>query len=89
MAHPKVLLAAVIGLKHSKWDERPLLLVKLKESQQAEKQEILEFLKDKVAKWWMPNDVQFVNDMPIGPTGKILKKDLREKYKDYKFPDDK
>ena len=78
--HPKAALAAVIGVYHPKWDERPLLLVKLKEGVTATKEEFLEFLVGKIAKWWMPDDVLFVDDIPLGATGKIDKKVLRAKY---------
>jgi acyl-CoA synthetase (AMP-forming)/AMP-acid ligase II len=86
VGHPKASLAAVIGIAHPKWDERPLLLVKLKDGQTAEKQEFLDFLEGKIAKWWMPDDVVFVDDIPLGATGKIDKKILREQFKDYTLP---
>ena len=84
--HPKVVLAAVIGAAHPKWDERPVLLVKLKEGEAEDKQEHLDFLQGKIAKWWMPDDVVFVDDIPLGATGKIDKKTLRERMKDYQLP---
>src|SRR5690606_15910481 len=84
--HPKAALAAVIGVAHPKWDERPLLLVKLKEGESAEKGEFLSFLEGKIAKWWMPDDVAFVDDIPLGATGKIDKKLIRERMKDYVLP---
>jgi acyl-CoA synthetase (AMP-forming)/AMP-acid ligase II len=84
--HPKAELAAVIGVHHPKWDERPLLIVKLKPGETATKEEFLEFLDGKIAKWWMPDDVVFVDDIPLGATGKIDKKLLRERFKDYKLP---
>jgi len=86
MGHPKVELAAVIGAAHPKWDERPLLLVKLKPSQAATREECLQFLEGKIAKWWMPDDVVFVDDIPLGATGKIDKKVIRERFKDYVLP---
>ena len=86
VGHPKVALAAVIGAAHPKWDERPVLLVKLKEGQSEDKQEHLDFLQGKIAKWWMPDDVVFVDDIPLGATGKIDKKTLRERMKDYQLP---
>ncbi|HYG27714.1 MAG TPA: long-chain-fatty-acid--CoA ligase [Caulobacteraceae bacterium] len=86
MGHPKAALAAVIGVAHPKWDERPLLLVKLKEGEQGTKEEFLQFLDGKIAKWWMPDDVVFVDDIPLGATGKIDKKLIRERMKDYVLP---
>jgi len=86
MGHPKVALAAVIGLPHPKWDERPLLLIKLKDGETATKEEMLRFLEGKIAKWWMPDDVAFVDDIPLGATGKIDKKLIRERMKDYVLP---
>ena len=84
--HPKAALAAVIGVPHPKWDERPILLVKLKEGETATKEEFLLFLRGKIAKWWMPDDVVFVDDIPLGATGKIDKKLIRSKMKDYVLP---
>jgi len=86
VGHPKVALAAVIGAAHPKWDERPVLLVKRKEGEAEDKQEHLDFLQGKIAKWWMPDDVVFVDDIPLGATGKIDKKTLRERMKDYQLP---
>lgn len=84
--HPKVELAAVIGAAHPKWDERPVLVVKLNPGEAQNKQEHLDFLLGKIAKWWMPDDVVFVDDIPLGATGKIDKKLLRERMKDYRLP---
>jgi fatty-acyl-CoA synthase len=86
VGHPKVELAAVIGAAHPKWDERPVLIVKLKPGEAENKQEHLDFLQGKIAKWWMPDDVVFVDDIPLGATGKIDKKLLRERLKDYRLP---
>lgn len=86
VGHPKVALAAVIGSPHPKWDERPVLLIKLKEGEAEDKQEHLDFLVGKIAKWWMPDDVVFLADIPLGATGKIDKKLLREQMKDYRLP---
>ncbi len=86
VGHPKVELAAVIGAAHPKWDERPVLVVKLKPGQSQDKQEHLDFLQGKIAKWWMPDDVIFVDDIPLGATGKIDKKIVRERLKDYRLP---
>ena len=78
VAHPKVSEAAVIGVKHKKWDERPLLLVV--KSEEVSKEEIYEFLIDKIAKWWMPDDILFLRELPHTATGKIKKVDLKNKY---------
>ena len=86
VGHPKVELAAVIGAAHPKWDERPVLVIKLKPGESENKQEHLEFLQGKIAKWWMPDDVVFVDDIPVGATGKIDKKLVRERMKDYRLP---
>jgi acyl-CoA synthetase (AMP-forming)/AMP-acid ligase II len=86
VGHPKVELAAVIGAAHPKWDERPVLVLKLKPGETEDKQEHLDFLQGKIAKWWMPDDVVFVDDIPLGATGKIDKKVVRERLKDYRLP---
>jgi fatty-acyl-CoA synthase len=80
VGHPSVSEAAVIGMPHPKWDERPLLIIVLKPGKIATKEDILKFLEGKIAKWWMPDDVIFVDEIPHGPTGKILKTTLRERY---------
>ena len=86
VAHPKVAEAAVIGVRHPKWDERPLLVVVLKAGQKASKEELLAFLDGKIAKWWMPDDVAFVAEIPHTATGKIQKTALRVQFKDYVLP---
>ncbi|MGV9010190.1 long-chain-fatty-acid--CoA ligase [Brevundimonas sp.] len=86
VGHPKVELAAVIGAAHPKWDERPVLIIKLKPGETEDKQEHLDFLVGKIAKWWMPDDVVFVDDIPLGATGKVDKKLIRERLKDYRLP---
>jgi acyl-CoA synthetase (AMP-forming)/AMP-acid ligase II len=86
VGHPKVELAAVIGAAHPKWDERPVLVIKLKPGEARNKQEHLDFLQGKIAKWWMPDDVLFVDDIPLGATGKIDKKLVRERMQDYRLP---
>ena len=86
VGHPKVAEAAVIGVQHPKWDERPLLVIVLKKDQKASKDEILGFMQGKIAKWWMPDDVAFVEEIPHTATGKILKTELRERFKDYRLP---
>jgi fatty-acyl-CoA synthase len=86
VGHPKVAEAAVIGVQHPKWDERPLLVIVLKKDQHASKDDILGFMQGKIAKWWMPDDVAFVNEIPHTATGKIQKTVLREQFKDYRLP---
>jgi fatty-acyl-CoA synthase len=86
VGHPKVAEAAVIGIRHPKWDERPLLVIVLKKDQKAGKDEILSFMQGKIAKWWMPDDVAFVDEIPHTATGKIQKTALRERFKDYRLP---
>ena len=86
VGHPKVAEAAVIGVKHPKWDERPLLVVVLKKGQTATKDELLTFMGGKCAKWWMPDDVSFVDEIPHTATGKIQKMTLRDQFKDYVLP---
>ncbi|WP_296595637.1 long-chain-fatty-acid--CoA ligase [Phenylobacterium sp.] len=86
MGHPKAANAAVIGAAHPKWDERPVLLISLREGVEATKEEFLAFLDGKIAKWWTPDDVVFVDDIPLGATGKIDKKLIRERMKDYVLP---
>ena len=80
VAHPAVAMAAVIGVKHPKWDERPLLFVVKKPGQALEKAEILDFLAQRVSKWWVPDDVMFLDALPVGGTGKVQKNELRSKY---------
>jgi len=80
MAHPAVAMAAVIGVKHPKWDERPLLFIVRKPGQALEKEQILAFLTERVAKWWVPDDVVFLESLPVGGTGKVQKADLRKQY---------
>jgi fatty-acyl-CoA synthase len=80
VAHPAVAMAAVIGVKHPKWDERPLLFIVRKPGQSVEKDEILAFLAERVAKWWVPDDVVFLEALPVGGTGKVQKGDLRKQY---------
>ena len=77
VGHPKVAEAAVIGVAHPKWDERPLLVIVLKKGESATKEDILGFMQGKIAKWWMPDDVVFVDEIPHTATGKIQKITLR------------
>ena len=86
VGHPAVAEAAVIGVYHPKWDERPLLIVVRKAGQDLSKDEMLAYLVGKIAKWWMPDDVVFVDELPHTATGKLLKTKLREDFKDYKLP---
>jgi fatty-acyl-CoA synthase len=80
MSHPKVALAAAVAAFHPKWDERPVLVIVPKDGQELSRDELLEFLKPKMAKWWLPDDIVFVREMPMTATGKILKAKLREQY---------
>jgi 3-(methylthio)propionyl---CoA ligase len=86
MAHPKVAMAACIAARHPKWDERPLLVVVKKPNAELTKGELLAFYEGKVAKWWLPDDVVFVDAIPLGATGKMQKNKLREQFKDYELP---
>jgi fatty-acyl-CoA synthase len=88
VGHPAVAEAAVIGIRHPKWDERPLLVVVRREGETAAREDILDYLKDKVARWWLPDDVAFVDELPHTATGKIQKTTLREQFKAYRFPAD-
>ena len=85
--HPKVTEAAVIGVNHPKWTERPLLLVQAKDGEELSKDEILQWYEGKVAKWWIPDDVVFVDSLPHTATGKIQKFELRKIYKNHQLPD--
>ncbi len=86
VGHPAVAEAAVIGVHHPKWDERPLLIVQLKPGQEATREDILRFMEGKIAKWWIPDDVAFVDGIPHTATGKILKTALRDQFRNYSFP---
>jgi len=86
VGHPAVAEAAVIGVYHPKWDERPLLIIQLKPGQKVTREDILKFMDGKIAKWWMPDDVVFVEGIPHTATGKILKTALRDQFKTYSFP---
>jgi fatty-acyl-CoA synthase len=83
VGHPKVAEAAVIGVRHPRWDERPLLVVVPKKGEAVAKDDILAFMRGKVASWWMPDDVVFVDEIPHTATGKIQKAILRERFKDW------
>jgi len=86
VAHPAVAMAACIGVAHPKWDERPIVAVVKKPDAQVSREELLAFYEGKTAKWQIPDDVVFVDAIPIGATGKMLKTKLREQLKDYKLP---
>ena len=86
VGHPAVAEAAVIGVAHPKWDERPLLLVVKKEGQEVSKKDLLAWYKGKVAKWWIPDDVVFVDELPHTATGKLNKLELRKDFEDYQLP---
>jgi 3-(methylthio)propionyl---CoA ligase len=86
MAHPAVAMAACIAVPHPKWDERPLLVVVMKPGAETTRDEILAFYEGKLAKWQVPDDVAFVDAIPLGATGKMKKVDLRELFKDHKLP---
>jgi 3-(methylthio)propionyl---CoA ligase len=86
MGCPGVAEAAVIGVRHPKWDERPLLIVVRRPDADVTKDDLIKFLDGKIAKWWMPDDVQFIDAIPHGATGKILKTALRKHFEDYKLP---
>jgi fatty-acyl-CoA synthase len=86
VAHPAVQEAAVIGIKHPKWDERPIVVAVKKAGQALSREDLLTFYEGKIAKWWMPDDVVFVDDLPHTATGKLSKLTLRERFKDYRLP---
>jgi acyl-CoA synthetase (AMP-forming)/AMP-acid ligase II len=82
---PGVAEAAAVGVPHPKWDERPLLLVVRKPGSEVSEAEVIAYLGDKVAKWWLPDEVKFVDDLPHTATGKLLKRQLRDEYKSYRL----
>lgn len=86
VGHPAVFEAAVVGVAHPKWDERPLLVVVLNDGAQASREDLLAYYEGKVAKWWIPDDVAFVDELPHTATGKLLKMDLRDRFADYQLP---
>ncbi len=83
MAHPSVALAACIAARHPKWDERPLLVVTLKPGESVTRDELIAFYDGRIAKWWTPDDVVFVDSIPLGPTGKVQKNKLRDVFQDH------
>ncbi|MFW5329708.1 3-(methylthio)propionyl-CoA ligase [Hydrogenophaga sp. ZJX-1] len=88
MAHPAVAMAACIAAHHSKWDERPLLVVSTRPGASATREQLLSFFEGRVAKWWIPDDVVFVDAIPLGATGKIQKNRLRDRFKLHRLPTD-
>jgi len=86
MAHPKVAEAAVIGVRHPKWSERPLACVVVRPGEELTREEVLEFLDGRVAKWWLPDDVVFIDEVPKTSVGKFSKKTLRERFADHTLP---
>ncbi len=86
MAHPAISQAACIAAKHAKWDERPLLIVVRKPQAELRREELLAFYEGKIAKWWTPDDVIFVDTLPLGATGKVQKNRLREQFGDHLMP---
>lgn len=89
IGHPAIAEAAVIGILHPKWDERPLLIAIPEGDARPSVEELQDYMSDKVARWWLPNDVVFVDSLPHTATGKLQKVALREQFKDYRFPADK
>ncbi len=86
IAHPAIAEAAVIGVKHPKWDERPIVVAVKKAGQEVSKEDLLRFYEGKIAKWWMPDDVLFVPELPHTATGKLSKLTLRQQLREYKLP---
>jgi fatty-acyl-CoA synthase len=86
MSHSAIAEAAVIAVPHSKWQERPLACVVLKEGEEASKDELRAHLESRVAKFWLPDDYAFVDEIPKTSTGKFSKKDLRDKFADHRLP---
>jgi len=86
VAHPAVAMAACIGVRHPKWDERPLLVVVKKPGSEVTREDLLSFYEGKVAKWQVPDDIAFVDAIPLGATGKMQKMKLREQFKDHMLP---
>ncbi|HEV8691562.1 MAG TPA: 3-(methylthio)propionyl-CoA ligase [Ideonella sp.] len=86
MAHPAVAMAACIAVPHPKWDERPLLVVVTKPGATLTREALIGFFEGKIAKWWTPDDVVFVDAIPLGATGKMLKNRLREQFREHRLP---
>src|SRR5699024_6747505 len=83
-AHPAIAEAAVIAIDHPKWQERPLLLAVPREGKTVTNEELLDFLSQRVAKWWLPDDIVFLEELPHTATGKLLKTELRERFRNYR-----
>jgi 3-(methylthio)propionyl---CoA ligase len=86
MAHPSVAMAACIAARHPKWDERPLLVVVKKAGAELTRSDLIQFYEGKIAKWWTPDDVVFVDAIPLGATGKMQKNKLREQFREHRLP---
>jgi fatty-acyl-CoA synthase len=86
ISHPAIAMCACIGVAHPKWDERPLLVAVRKPGAQVSREELLRHYEGKVAKWQIPDDVAFVDAIPVGATGKMLKNKLREQFREYRLP---
>jgi 3-(methylthio)propionyl---CoA ligase len=86
MAHPAILMAACVGMPHPKWDERPIVAVVKRPGMDVSREDLIKFFDGKTAKWQIPDDVVFVDAIPLGATGKMQKMKLREQLKDYKLP---
>jgi fatty-acyl-CoA synthase len=86
LTHPAVAQAAVIGLPHPRWSERPILLVVKKEGAEVTREAMIAFLRERMATWWVPDDVVFLADLPLTATGKISKRTLRERLRDHRLP---
>lgn len=86
VGHPAIAEAAVIGIRHPKWDERPLLILVKKEGAIISADEVMDYIRPQVAKWWLPDAVEFVDEIPHTATGKIQKTALREQFRDYSLP---
>ena len=86
VGHPDVAEAAAIGIAHPKWDERPLLVIVAKEGTNPTREDLIAYMQGKIAKWWLPDDVVIVDEIPHTATGKIKKTTLRETFADYRLP---
>jgi 3-(methylthio)propionyl---CoA ligase len=84
LSHPDVLQAAVVAINHQKWQERPLLLVVRKKGANVDGKTLLDHMRPKIASWWMPDAVEFMDEFPMTGTGKVLKSALREKFREYR-----
>jgi acyl-CoA synthetase (AMP-forming)/AMP-acid ligase II len=87
MSHPDVAQAAVIGVPHPKWDERPLLIIVPAADKSPSHADMTAFLSDKLSKWCLPDDTVYIDQLPLGATGKVLKTELRDRFGDHQLPD--